>query len=216
MGHGIAQLAAQSGYSVSLMDIREEALGKAMERIKWSLTRLAEKGAISRERIGDVVGMIETTTSLEEAVVSADFVIEAVVEDINVKKDVFRRMDEEAPEYAVLASNTSTLPITEIASATSRPGRVVGMHFFAPPVVTPLVEVVKGEKTSEETLQLAVKMAERLGKSDSLQKRCSRIHSEQNSRPSTSRSSLDCLQRGSNHRGSRFNHKENGATYRAL
>lgn len=90
--------------------------------------------------------------------------MEAVVEDVNVKKDVFRRVDEHAPKHAVLASNTSTLPITEIASATSRPSKVVGMHFFAPPVVMSLVEVVKGGKTSKETLQLAVELARRLGK----------------------------------------------------
>ncbi|MBS7248353.1 MAG: 3-hydroxyacyl-CoA dehydrogenase [Candidatus Freyarchaeota archaeon] len=164
MGHGIAQLAAQSGYEVFLMDIKREALDEAVKKIRWSLARLAEKGVISKERMDDVVGRIRTTTSLEEAVDSVDFVIEAVVEDIEVKKNVFSKMDEHAPEHAVLASNTSTLPITEIASATSRPDKVVGTHFFTPPVLRPLVEVVKGKKTSKETLQLAVDLAKRLGK----------------------------------------------------
>lgn len=164
MGHGIVQLAAQSGYEVALMDLKQEILDRALEKIRWGLSKLVEKGVILKEKVDEIVGRIRTTTSLEDAVKEADFVVEAVVEDINVKKDVFRRVDEHAPKHAVLASNTSTLPITEIASATSRPSKVVGMHFFAPPVIMPLVEVVKGSKTSRETLQLTAELAKKLGK----------------------------------------------------
>jgi len=164
MGHGIAQLAAQAGYDVALVDIKQEFLDNALDKIRWSLSKLADRKVIPKEKIDEIVGRIKATTNLEEAVKDIDFAIEAVVEDINVKKDVFRRMDENAPKHAILASNTSTLPITEIASATNRPDKVIGMHYFNPPVLMPLVEVILGEKTSEETLQVTADLARRFGK----------------------------------------------------
>ncbi len=164
MGHGIAEVAALAGYDVVMVDIAEEFLTKGMERIRWSLEKLVEKKRISEEEAKAALSRIRTSLNLEEAVSDADLVIEAVPEKIDLKKDIFSRICKSAPPTAILATNTSTLPITEIASATNCPDRVVGMHFFNPPPLMPLLEVIKGERTSEEALQKAVEFGKKMGK----------------------------------------------------
>ena len=164
MGHGIAEVAALAGFDVVMVDVAEEFLSKGLEKIKWSLEKFVEKKRISREEADAALGRIKTTTRLEEAVADADLVIEAVPEKIEVKRDVFARVCSRAPRHALIATNTSTLPITELAAATDRPENFVGMHFFNPPPLMPLLEVIKGEKTSEETLQKAAELGKKMGK----------------------------------------------------
>jgi enoyl-CoA hydratase/3-hydroxyacyl-CoA dehydrogenase len=163
MGHGIAELAAIAGFEVWINDISNEILKNAIERIKWSLSKLYERGQI-KEDVEKIVSRIHPTVNQDEALKDTDFMIEAVIEDINIKRQVFSKADQLSSPNAVLASNTSSLPITEIAQATKRPERVVGMHFFNPPVLMPLVEIIRGEKTSEETVKIAYEMGKRLGK----------------------------------------------------
>ncbi|MHA1594320.1 MAG: 3-hydroxyacyl-CoA dehydrogenase/enoyl-CoA hydratase family protein [Candidatus Baldrarchaeia archaeon] len=164
MGHGIAQIAAMAGYEVHLVDIKQEILEKALEKIKWSLSKFVEKGRISKGAADAAFSRIKTFLDLKEAVKDVDFVIEAVVEDINVKKQVFKTCDEATPPHTILATNTSTLPITEIAEATKRPDKVIGMHYFNPPQLMPLVEVIRGDKTSDETTKVTVDLAKKFGK----------------------------------------------------
>jgi 3-hydroxybutyryl-CoA dehydrogenase len=167
MGTGIAQVFAQSGFEVVAVDVSEEILRRGVETIvsgPFGLRRLVERGRITEEQMREVLSRIRTTTNLAEAVSSADFVIEAVFEDLEVKKRVFRDVDTHAPKHAILASNTSTLSITALAAATSRPDKVVGMHFFNPPQVMKLVEIVRGLQTSDETVEVVKGLAERLGK----------------------------------------------------
>jgi len=163
MGHGIAEVAAMAGYEVAMRDIEEDIVADGYEDIEWSLQKLAEKGRLD-ESVGDVLSRIDTTTDLGAAVADADLVIEAAPEQMAIKKDVFGDLDEFAPEGAILASNTSSLSITEMASATDRPEDVVGMHFFNPPVKMDLVEVIYGEATSDETAETANDFVESLGK----------------------------------------------------
>ena len=164
MGHGITQVLAMSGYEVTMIDINDEILKKAMEKIKWSLQKFAEKRRIKPEDVETILSRIKTTTSIEEGVKDADFVIEAVPEKMDLKKQIFSKVDKAAPKHAILATNTSSLSITEISEATERPDKVVGMHFFNPPQLMPLVEVIKGEHTSDETVNITVELAKKLGK----------------------------------------------------
>lgn len=164
MGHGIAQVLAMGGCQVIMVDVNEEALRKAFEKIRWSLYKLAEKGGIIRERANGALAAISTTTSYEAALKDADLAIEAVPEELALKKKVFAKMDEVAPPHMVLASNTSTFSITEIGKATKRPQKVAGMHFLNPPQLTAVVEVVKGEETSWETINMLVDLAKKIGK----------------------------------------------------
>jgi 3-hydroxybutyryl-CoA dehydrogenase len=157
MGGGIAQVVAASGRRVSLHDAMPGAVDRALVAIEKSLTKLAEKGGPDP---AEVLPRIEPADDL----VAADLLIEAVVEDAGVKEDVFRRADELLPQEAVLASNTSSIPITSLAAVTNRPERVVGMHFFNPVPVLKLVEVVRGLQTSDETAAAIVALAEDLGK----------------------------------------------------
>lgn len=163
MGHGIAQLLATAGDEVWLSDIAEPILSSAVERMRWSLGKLAERGKL-RESPEAVLSRIHTTTDMDMALLGASFVVEAVVEDLSVKADVFSRADSLADESAVLATNTSSLPISEIARATRRPERVIGMHFFNPPQLMPLVEIVLGERTSERSLEYIKRRASDIGK----------------------------------------------------
>lgn len=171
MGHGIAQLAAVSGYTVALRDISQEILEKAMGNIKWSLGRLVKRGRLSEEDLKATLSRITTTLDLKEAVGDADIVIEAIPENLNLKLRVFREVDAAAPKGAILASNTSSLSITEIAEAVEDPGRFVGMHFFNPPALMRLVEVVAGEETSKETVEAVLGFAKKLGKTPVLVKK---------------------------------------------
>ena len=157
MGGGIAQVVAASGRRVSLHDAAPGAVERGLEAMRKSLTRLAEKGGPDP---GEVLGRVEPVDDL----VSADLMVEAVVEDAGVKDDVFRRADEVLPGGAILASNTSSIPITSLAAVTGRPDRVVGMHFFNPVPVMGLVEVVRGLETSDETAAAISDLARELGK----------------------------------------------------
>jgi 3-hydroxybutyryl-CoA dehydrogenase len=157
MGGGIAQVAAGAGCRVSLYDAAPGATDGALETIRKSLGKLAEKGGPDPD---EVLGRIEPVEDL----VPADLMIEAVIEDAAVKEQVFFRADQVLPPEAVLASNTSSIPITQLAADTIRPDRVIGMHFFNPVPVLKLVEVVRGRETSEETVEAIVAFAEELGK----------------------------------------------------
>lgn len=163
MGHGIAEVAAVAGYDVALRDVEEEVLDDAVDGIQDSLDRFREKGRID-EDVDDVMSRITTTLDLETAVEDADFVVEAAPERMTLKKELFAEMDEYAPPDAVLASNTSSLSITEMSEATDRPDRVVGTHFFNPPAIMELVEVVYGEHTSDESAETAYGLMEMWGK----------------------------------------------------
>jgi 3-hydroxybutyryl-CoA dehydrogenase len=167
MGTGIAQIFAQTGFEVVAVDLSEDILRKGIEIIisgPFGLKRLLEKGKITESQMQEILSRIKTTTNLIEAARSADFAIEAVFEDLEVKKRVFKELDAHAPRHAILASNTSTLSITALAAVTNRPDKVIGMHFFNPPQVMKLVEIVRGLQTSDETVELAKKLAEKLGK----------------------------------------------------
>jgi 3-hydroxybutyryl-CoA dehydrogenase len=157
MGGGIAQVVAASGRRVSLHDAAPGAVERGLETMQKSLARLAEKGGPDPE---EVLARVEAVDDL----VPADLMVEAVVEDAAVKEDVFRRADETLPEAAILASNTSSIPITSLAAVTARSDRVIGMHFFNPVPVLKLVEVVRGRETSDETAQAITRLAEELGK----------------------------------------------------
>ncbi len=164
MGHGIAQVAAMSGYEVVMRDIKEEFLQNGLDRIRASLEKFVKKGRMTEEEMGRILSRIRTTLSLEEAVREADFVIEAIPEVFDLKAETFRTVDAAAPDHTILATNTSSLPITELASVTSRPDRFVGMHFFNPPQIMKLVEVVRGDGTSDETVKITVDLARSMGK----------------------------------------------------
>ncbi|MCX8203455.1 MAG: 3-hydroxyacyl-CoA dehydrogenase family protein, partial [Nitrososphaeria archaeon] len=171
MGHGIAQVAAMSGYKVTVVDVSDEILKRAMERIRWSLEKFAEKGRIKQEDVAATLGRISTTTSVEEACRDADIVIEAVFEDVGVKREVLRRADAAARRARVIGTNTSSIPINELAAALGRPERFIGIHFFNPPQLMQLVEIILGDKTSEETLKAAQEFVKSLGKTQVLVKR---------------------------------------------
>jgi enoyl-CoA hydratase/3-hydroxyacyl-CoA dehydrogenase len=173
MGHGIAELAAMAGFRVYLADINMDILSRALDRIRWSLGKLYEKGVV-RESVDVIMSRITPVVSvrpdgswsseLASALAESQFMIEAVPEDLRLKQTLFEFADRHASPDAILATNTSSLPITEIAQATRRPERVVGMHFFNPPVLMPLVEVIRGASTSDETVAATVEVARRLGK----------------------------------------------------
>lgn len=163
MGHGITEVAAMAGYDVTMRDIEEELVQDGYDDIEWSLGKLSEKGLIDEDP-DDILARIETTTDLADAVGGADLVIEAAPERMDLKKDIFGDLDEMADEGAILASNTSSLSITEIASATDRPDDVVGLHFFNPPVQMDLVEVIYGEQTADETAETAYEFIESIDK----------------------------------------------------
>ena len=164
MGHGITQLLAMSGYEVTMVDINDEILAKAKEKIKWSLSKFAEKKRIRQEDADAALARIHTTTSYEEAGKDADLAIEAAPENMDLKKTIFSKLDAATPPHAILASNTSTLSITEMGKATKRPDKVAGMHFFNPPIMMALVEVIKGDSTNQETMNTLADLAKKLGK----------------------------------------------------
>ncbi|MDV3243741.1 MAG: enoyl-CoA hydratase-related protein [Nitrososphaerales archaeon] len=164
MGHGIAEVAALAGYDVTLYDIKDEFIRSALEKVRWSLSKFAEKKTITDEKAKEAFSKIRGTVNLDEAVKGADLVIEAAPEDLSIKRDLFSKVDLTAPKGALFASNTSTLPISEIASSTGRAASFVGIHFFNPPPMMPLVEVIRGAKTSDEALALAVSLGRKFGK----------------------------------------------------
>jgi 3-hydroxybutyryl-CoA dehydrogenase len=163
MGAGIAQVAAAAGHEVVLRDLTNEALDRGLDGIKRSLDRFVAKQRLTASDADGVLGRITTTTDLDAAA-DADVVVEAVFEQLDVKHEVFRELDRICRDGAVLASNTSAIPITSIASSTGRPEAVVGTHFFSPVPMMGLCELIRGLKTSDETLAAARGFAESLGK----------------------------------------------------
>jgi enoyl-CoA hydratase/3-hydroxyacyl-CoA dehydrogenase len=149
MGHGIAQVAATAGYNIVLRDIEQSFLDKAMEKIKWSLDKLASKEKITQQEADSIYSRIKPIVDLTEAVKDAELIIEVVPEIMDLKKKVYAELDAVAGKDVIFASNTSTLPITEIANTTSRPEKFIGIHFFNPPQLMKLVEIIPGEKTSQ-------------------------------------------------------------------
>lgn len=170
MGHGIAQIMAQQGYKVFLGDISQELLDTALDRVKRSLQKLAEKGKISQDEIEGTLSMITGTIDMDKVAKEADFIIEAIPERLDAKKELFRQFDKVCKEEAIFATNTSTLSITEIASATERPEKVIGMHFFNPVPLMNIVEIVKGLLTSNETIENTRKLVLKLGKEPTIAK----------------------------------------------
>jgi 3-hydroxybutyryl-CoA dehydrogenase len=166
MGHGIAQVASQvGGYEVSVLDINQDLVDKGMKMIKDNVSRFfVEKNALSKEQGQAVVARIHATTDLAQALKGSQFIIEAATEDPKLKLDLYRRVSELAEEDAVVASNTSSISITLLASALRHPEKVCGMHFFNPPQLMPLVEIIKGKRTSEETLELVRNVSVKMGK----------------------------------------------------
>jgi enoyl-CoA hydratase/3-hydroxyacyl-CoA dehydrogenase len=171
VGHGIAQVFAMRGYRVNLLDISEDELKEATKRIEWSLNKFVEKRRIRREDAEATLSRIVTTTNYREAVNDVDFAIEAVPEKMDLKKEVFAKIDELAPNHAILASNTSALSITEMGRATNRGKRVVGMHWFNPPQLMQLIEVVKGDDTEDEIVEMIIELSKGIGKTPILCKK---------------------------------------------
>jgi len=163
MGSGIAQVAAQAGWSVVLRDLEDAAAQRGLSGIRTSLEKQAAKGTISAERAEEALGRITPTADIEAAA-DADIVVEAVFERLDIKQELFRVLDRICKAEAVLATNTSALPITQIAAATARPESVVGTHFFSPVPMMKLCELVRGLKTSDEALDRAKAFAEEIGK----------------------------------------------------
>ncbi|PKN68909.1 MAG: 3-hydroxybutyryl-CoA dehydrogenase [Deltaproteobacteria bacterium HGW-Deltaproteobacteria-12] len=164
MGHGIAACCLMGGYRVVLRDIEQKFVDKGMAGIKASFDKLKEKGKMSPEAYTDALARLIPMVDLQAAVKDADFVIEAVPEKLDLKKSVFADLDKYAPKHAILASNTSNISITEIATATSRPEKVIGYHFFNPAILMKLVEVTKGGKTSDESISIAYDIAKKIRK----------------------------------------------------
>ena len=172
MGHGIAQVAAQVGkYDVNLRDIEQRFVDSGMSMMKESLNRFVKKGQLSEEAMKTVLGRIHPMLDLKESVSNADLIVEAAPESLELKKAIFREVDAYAPAHAIIASNTSSVSITEMASVTKRPERVCGMHFFNPPQLMKLVEVIRGAKTSDETVQTVLEVAHNMAKETVLVKK---------------------------------------------
>jgi 3-hydroxybutyryl-CoA dehydrogenase len=164
MGNGIAQVLAQAGIEVRMVDVDNKFLERGLDTIKKSLGRMTEKGKMTEDEAAKVVARIKCTTDLKEAASDVDVVIEAVTEDINVKKDTFKKLDEICAPHTVLATNTSTISITAIASATKRPEMVVGLHFAHPVPIQAGVVINRGLVTSDEVMEFSKELAKKIGK----------------------------------------------------
>ena len=164
MGHGIAQVCAMAGYNVTLRDIESSLLDKALERVKWSLSKLVERQKITQIEADRIFHRITPEVDLELSLRDTDLLIEAVPEDLGLKKKVYTDVDKFAEEKTVYASNTSTLPITEMAALTGRPERFIGLHFFNPPQLMRLVEIIPGRDTNQHTIDTALDFVMRVGK----------------------------------------------------
>ena len=164
MGNGIAHVFAQNGYQVNLVDISAPALEKALATIGKNLDRQIKKEVISEEDKAAILGRITTFTDTEAGIREADLVVEAATENESLKLQIFQSMDKHAPEHAILATNTSSISITKIASATQRADQVIGMHFMNPVPVMKLIEVIRGYATSDETTEVIMELSKNLGK----------------------------------------------------
>ncbi|UCF92165.1 MAG: 3-hydroxyacyl-CoA dehydrogenase family protein [Desulfobacterales bacterium] len=162
MGAGIAQVCAQAGYEVRVRDLTEEITAQGLEAIRWSVGKLVEKGRVEGT-VDEIMGRIKPATALAAAE-EADFVFEAIIENLEAKRDLFAELDKICPAHTVLATNTSAIPVTDIAEATRRPAQVVGTHFFSPVPMMKAVEIVKGLATSNETMDIAAELCASLGK----------------------------------------------------
>ena len=164
MGSGIAQVAAETGFDVSLRDIEDRFVQSGLNNIRKNYERAISKGKMKKEQTDPILARIQGTVDLAAAVKGAEIVIEAVIENMELKKRVYQELDPLCVPGTILASNTSGLSITEIASVTKRPDRVIGMHFFNPVPVMKLVEIIRGQSTGEETFQVVRALAEKMGK----------------------------------------------------
>lgn len=163
MGSGIAQVCAQAGFNVKLNDMKQEAFDRGIGTITKNLSRNVEKGRMTEDEKTEVLGRISPSLDLKDAH-DADIIIEAAVENMEIKHSIFKTLDEVAPKHAILASNTSSLPITEIAAVTNRPEQVIGMHFMNPVPVMKLVEIIRGLATSDEVYKAVEEMTIKLSK----------------------------------------------------
>ena len=163
MGSGIVQVIAQSGYEVVLRDIDQEAVNSGLETIKKNLTRSVDKDRLTKPEKEETLARLTTTTELED-VADVDLVIEAIIEDMKIKQDVFSKLDEVCKEETILATNTSALSVTELATATERPEQVIGIHFFNPVPIMKLVELIRSLTTNEETFAQVESFVEEIGK----------------------------------------------------
>ena len=164
MGNGIAHVFAQNKYQVHLIDISQDALDRGLSTIVKNLDRLVDKGTISAEIKTQTLANISTFTSIAEGVKNVDLVVEAATENVDLKLKIFKQIDEEAPEKAILASNTSSISITKIASVTKRPEKVIGMHFMNPVPIMKLVEIIRGYNTSDEVTKTIMELSQNLQK----------------------------------------------------
>jgi len=172
MGHGICQIAAQNGgYIVNLRDVEQRFIEGGMAMIKSSLQKFQSKGELTEGQVSEIRARVHPTLDLQEAVRRADLIIEAAPENIALKKTLFKDVDSLAEPEAIIASNTSSISITELGSATKRPEKVCGMHFFNPPQLMKLVEVVKGARSSDETIETVLDVAKKMGKETVLVKK---------------------------------------------
>jgi len=163
MGHGISLVAAKAGYDVIIRDIKDEFVNKGLSRIEKFLNRSVEKGKMIEAEKNKILSKIKGTTKLAD-LKDADLVVEAIFEDIDVKKDIFKNLDKICKKETLFASNTSTIPITDLASVTSRPESFIGMHFMNPVPLMKLVEVIRGLRTSDQTAKIIKELAEKMGK----------------------------------------------------
>ncbi|KFC34903.1 3-hydroxybutyryl-CoA dehydrogenase [Elizabethkingia anophelis] len=164
MGNGIAHTFAQTGFKVNLVDVSQEALDRGIKTITTNLDRIIAKGNLTEEEKANTLANISTFTALEDAVKDAGLIVEAATENIDLKLKIFQQMDAAAPADCILATNTSSISITKIASVTSRPEKVIGMHFMNPVPIMKLVEIIKGYSTSKETFSAIYEMSKTLGK----------------------------------------------------
>ena len=174
MGHGIAQTFALGGYDVNLMSRSMDSLDRAIQEIEWSLDKFVNKASITIGEAEVALSRITTSTSYEEAVGDVDLALESVSENMKLKRQVFSKIDELAPSHTVIATNTSTLSVTEMGKATKRPEKTVGMHWFIPPQLIQLIEVIRGKDTSNQTLKVIMDVSQNLGKTPILCKKDTR------------------------------------------
>ena len=163
MGHGISLVAAKAGYDVIIRDIKDEFVNKGLSKIEKFLNRSVEKGKMTEAEKKKILSKIKGTTKLAD-LKDVDLVVEAIFEDVNVKKDIFKNLDKICKKETLFASNTSTIPITDLASVTSRPENFIGMHFMNPVPLMKLVEVIRGLRTSDQTAEIIKELAEKMGK----------------------------------------------------
>ena len=171
MGHGIAQISAMAGYNVILRDIEQAFLDKAMDKIKWSINKLVEKQKINQAEAEKIINRIQPIVDLEQSLKNSNLIIEVVPEDLNLKKRVYEEIEKFATDDMIFASNTSTLPISEISAFTSRPDKFIGLHFFNPPQLMPLVEIIPGAKTEQQVTDLAINLVKEVKKTPILCKK---------------------------------------------